>query len=175
MTESSGWREVLDRQLIWDGLLRYTRGADRLDRDLFVSAFHPDAVIDTGTFKGNPKEYADFVLSVHREQQAATYHSMSNFWCEIAGDTAYTETYVTYYAVNRQGETDMFNLGRYIDQFEKRDGNWAIVARVVPTDASIDLAKSDRPPKEVGSESMAQSTRDKADPSYRRPLHVPGR
>ena len=44
----------LDRQDIIDCLTRFSRGMDRFDRDLFLSAFHPDAVIAAGDFVGGP-------------------------------------------------------------------------------------------------------------------------
>ena len=36
-------QHLLDRQDITDCLTRFSRGMDRFDRDLFLSAFHPDA------------------------------------------------------------------------------------------------------------------------------------
>ena len=40
---------LLDRQDILDCLTRFSRGIDRFDKALFLSAFHPDAVIAAGT------------------------------------------------------------------------------------------------------------------------------
>ena len=37
-------RELKDRQEIYDCIMRYCRGIDRLDRDMLLSAYHPDAV-----------------------------------------------------------------------------------------------------------------------------------
>ena len=33
--------ELMDRQRIWECMLRYARGMDRLDVDLVLSAYHP--------------------------------------------------------------------------------------------------------------------------------------
>ena len=41
-------QELIDRQRIYECLLRYTRGMDRLDRELVLSAYHDDAVEDHG-------------------------------------------------------------------------------------------------------------------------------
>ena len=42
--------QLLDRQEILDCLLRFCRGMDRFDRELFLSAFHSDAIIAAGEF-----------------------------------------------------------------------------------------------------------------------------
>ena len=39
---------LLDRQDILDCLIRFSRGMDRFDRKIFLSAFHPDATIAAG-------------------------------------------------------------------------------------------------------------------------------
>jgi hypothetical protein len=44
--------QLLDRQDILDFLIRFSRGMDRFDRDIFLSAFHPDATIAAGEFVG---------------------------------------------------------------------------------------------------------------------------
>jgi hypothetical protein len=41
---------LADRQDILDCLTRFSRGMDRFDRELFLSAFHPDATIAAGVF-----------------------------------------------------------------------------------------------------------------------------
>lgn len=43
---------LLDRQEITDCLTRFSRGIDRFDKPLFLSAFHTDAVIAAGDFVG---------------------------------------------------------------------------------------------------------------------------
>src|SRR3569833_1173285 len=40
---------------IHDASMRYARGCDRRDDELILSAFHADAVIDYGVFKGGPR------------------------------------------------------------------------------------------------------------------------
>ena len=46
---------LIDRQDILDCLTRFSRGMDRFDRELFLSAFHPDAFIAAGDFVGGPE------------------------------------------------------------------------------------------------------------------------
>lgn len=165
--------EIIDRQRIWDCLLRYTRGVDRLDRDLALACFHADAMIDQGAFKGDREAFVDWVIGVHRDQQVLTQHIMANHSCEIAGDEAHAETYVTYYGVN-PGGTDAFAVGRYVDRLERRDGHWGVTDRVCMTEGATDLVRNQvvarfAPPPG----SVARTARDRSDPSYHRPLVVP--
>lgn len=166
-------KELMHRQRIWDALLRYTRGVDRLDRELMLLAFHKDARIDQGTFKGGRDELADWVLTYHTDNQLLTQHLMTNHFCELEGDVAHTETHVVYYGTNPESP-DAFAIGRYIDRLEQRGHVWAIADRVVTTEATTDFTKNDllakfTPP----STSLAKPTRDRSDPSYLRPLIIP--
>ena len=40
--------------------MRFSRGIDRFDRALMLSAFHPDAIDDHGEFVGTPEQLFDF-------------------------------------------------------------------------------------------------------------------
>jgi len=162
---------LIARQKIWECLLAYTRGLDRLDKELLVSGFHSDAIIDQGSFKGSREEFADWVMGVHREHQSMTQHTMTNFCCEIIGDKAFSEAYVTYYGVNINGETDTFAVGRYIDELELREGRWGIIERVCVTEAATNIDKTQLGGPLIAG-SIAISTRNKADPSYNRPLGI---
>ena len=167
-------RELVDRQRIWESLLRYTRGVDRLDRELMLSAFHEDAVIDQGSFKGTREALADWVLNYHRENQRFTQHLMTNHGCEISGDTAHAETHVVYFGTN-PADSEAFAVGRYIDRLERRTSGWAITHRVCTTEGATDLVKNDLLEQmQPRPGSLAIPTRDKADPSYLRPLVIPG-
>lgn len=170
-------RELLDRQKIWNALICYTRGVDRLDRELMLRAFHPDALIDQGTFKGNREELADWVLTYHQQNQRLTQHLMTNHYCDLDDKVAHAETHVVYYGTNPEDNpegTDAFAVGRYIDRLECRDGDWAIAARVCTTEGSANLTKNALLQKFViPPESLAKPSRDPADPSYLRPLIIP--
>src|ERR1700761_1759937 len=45
-------RALLDKQVIWEVMLRYCRGIDHRDHDLVRSTYHPDAYDDHGSFVG---------------------------------------------------------------------------------------------------------------------------
>lgn len=166
-------RELLDRQRIWEALLCYTRGVDRLDRALMLSAFHEDAVIDQGSFKGTREALADWVLEYHRQNQLFTQHLMTNHSCEIDGDSAHAETHVVYFGTN-PADAEAFAVGRYIDRLERRATGWGIAQRVCTTEGATDLVKNDLLQQmQPRPGSLAIPRRDKADPSYLRPLVIP--
>ncbi|MET0178983.1 MAG: nuclear transport factor 2 family protein [Novosphingobium sp.] len=161
---------LLDRQDITDCLRRFSRGMDRFDRALFLSAFHPDAVIAAGPFVGSPADCYDWAVPMHEAGQVATHHNLLNVTCEIDGDVAHTETYYLFAARNRDASNWLAG-GRYIDRLERRADQWRIALRtniiewagVVPT---MDIPYADVPDILAN----GASSRDRNDPSYHRPL-----
>jgi len=134
---------LTDRQQISDTLQRYIRGIDRHDKDLARSAFWPEARINLGTPSGRD-EYVD-----HEEAALAGYaahqHHITGQTVEIDGNTAHVESYVFFIAVPRDRSKDtegpaspgrakvsektQLGSGRYIERWEKRDGEWKILVR----------------------------------------------
>lgn len=162
--------ELLDRQDIMDCLTRFSRGLDRFDREIFLSAFHPDAVIAAGAFVGGPVDLYDWSSDMHEQGQVATHHGMLNHTCELDGDTAHTETYFLFAARNRD-ETNWVAGGRYLDRLERRDGAWRIALRTNVIEWSGMLPTMPIPFSEVPDIHVnGAPARSKADPSYLRPL-----
>ncbi len=163
-------RAMLDRQDILDCLVRFCRGIDRFDRELFLSAFHDDAVISAGDFVGGPVNLYDWAREIHEHAQSATQHNLLNHTCDIDGDVAHTETYYLFVGRNRD-ETNWTAGGRYIDRLEQRDGAWRIALRtnavewsgMVPT---MDIPFADVPDIHLN----GTPSRSAEDPSYLRPL-----
>jgi hypothetical protein len=172
--------ELLDRQDILDCLTRWCRSMDRFDRELFLSAFHPDATIAAGDFVGGPVALYDWASNMHEQWQAGTQHDVLNHSCETDGDVAHAETYYLYVARNRD-ESLMLAGGRYIDRLERREGAWKIALR-----CNVIEWASHAPPAAVpfadvpGIQLNGAASRSKEDISYRRPLtnlrppHIPG-
>ena len=82
---------LLERQDILDCLVRFSRGMDRFDRALFLSAFHADAIIAAGEFVGGPQDLYDWASRLHEQGQSATHHNLLNHSCDIDGDVAHAE------------------------------------------------------------------------------------
>ena len=161
---------LLDRQDIQDCLTRFSRGMDRFDREVFLSAFHQDAVMAAGPFVGSPAECYDWASVLHEQGQIATHHNLLNVTCEIDGDMAHTETYYLFVGRNRD-ESNWIAGGRYIDRLERRHGEWKIALRtnaiewsgMVPT---MGIPFADVPDIYLN----GAPSRSKDDPSYQRPL-----
>ena len=76
-------RALQDRQDIYDCIMRYSRGVDRLDRDLLLSVYHPDAVDDHGMFVGGPEQFADWALAMHQSTHLSQQHCIFNHSCDL--------------------------------------------------------------------------------------------
>lgn len=179
-SDQQALRQLIDRQAILDGLHRYTRGVDRLDRDLLLSAYHPDAIDDHGLFVGTATAFADWALPHHRDNQRVTHHLILNHSCDLDGASAHTETYCVYIGVNNDGSIDVIG-NRYIDRFERRDGIWAIALRVCAVEWVSSLPGEDSISPQMlqavaALKANAKTARDNSDVSYQRPLQLaPGR
>jgi hypothetical protein len=162
--------QLLDRQDILDCLTRFSRGMDRFDRALFLSAFHRDAVIAAGSFVGDPEALYAWASGMHEQGQIATHHNLLNHSCEIDGDVAHAETYYLFAARNRD-ETNWLAGGRYLDRLERRDGAWRIMLRTNAIEWSGMLPSTPIPFSDVPDLHLnGAPARSQEDPSYRRPL-----
>ena len=120
---------------IRDVCLRYCRGIDRRQFDLVRSCYHPDALDEHGDFLGTVEE---FIAHAERSLQrfTSTVHLLGNILVEVAddGDHARSEAYAVAShrlpATNSRAERDHVVGLRYIDDFERRDGNWRIADRI---------------------------------------------
>lgn len=165
--------ELLDRQDIFDAIKRVSRGIDRFDRELFLSGYHPDAIIDAGELVNTPDVVYENGRALHEAGQSATLHMLTNHTCEIDGDVAHTETYWLYTGRNRDG-TNWVAAGRYADRLERRNGEWRIAFRQTLIEWSGTIPATTSPLFELAPDSDAHlngaPSRSKDDPTYRRPL-----
>ena len=164
-------RALMDRQEIHEIVMRYCRAVDRLDRELLLSCYHPDAINDHGIFLGSPEALADWVFPWSRDSQIATQHCITNHFCDVEGDVAHAESYYHCADMNRQGPPLLLCGGRYIDRFERRKGKWGIVARVHRMEWWGTPGEM-KAPEKVDSSPQHDVARDRSDPSYERPLSI---
>jgi hypothetical protein len=134
MTELAELREAVSelqtRQAIQDVYARYGRAIDRLDEELYRSAFWPEAEIKYGTLEPlTPNEHWG-ELQGHEQVLVAWGHLLTNQAIEIENAMAHVETYVTTLSVPRDRRDDaLFLAGRYVDRVDRRDAEWRIAVR----------------------------------------------
>ena len=164
---------LLDKQSIRELLATYCRAVDRLDRELLLTVYHPDAIDDHGIFTGCAEGFADWAFAHHTNSHYATQHIITNHLCEIEGDTAHSETYWTFAAMNKAGAPLSLSGGRYVDRFERRDGRWAIALRKSVCDWYGAPGASALPDNlRAALNGAGTVSRDHGDLSYERPLTI---
>lgn len=169
LTREEKIQNLLDRQDILDCINRYTRALDRHDDELLASVFHTDAIDNHGEWIGGRDEFVQWANYVCHNHLNAHMHHVTSHTCELDGDTANTETYVLYIHRYKDGKVVQMAGGRYVDRFEKRDGEWKIAMRRLIMDFRV-LADGSIFGEWDGYE---KGTQDKSDFSYRRPLELP--
>ena len=166
-------QEVYDKLKIREVVTNYCRGVDRMDRDLLMSVYHPDAIDDHGFFVGGREDFWNWVQHYHCNAQIAHQHIITNHTCELDGDTAHTETYWMMAGMDAKDGTLTLGGGRYIDRMERRDGEWRIAARKCVADWGGVPTASKVPPEFMGMlRESGVVARDRSDSSYERPLTV---
>jgi ketosteroid isomerase-like protein len=133
-------KRIEDRHAIYDVIVRYCRGVDRSDVALVEAAFHDDA-IDNHFGVVLPFREAIGTLKSARNGTGSTskttsMHNIGNVLIELDGDVASCETYVTVVVriPHEGGIIDWTHAGRYVDRFERRNGEWRIAHRTVVYD-----------------------------------------
>lgn len=155
---------ICARRQIRDALARNARGVDRLDREMLLSSYHPGALDNHGAYNGSAAGFADWVFERHPGKILACTHLLGSSSIRLGGAAAHCETYNSvFYRVPADGGgfTDMWAYGRYVDRFERREGEWRIAERLV-------VFEKDRLDRVAAASAPAgpQGRRDRDDPSY---------
>jgi hypothetical protein len=146
-------------QAITDVMHRYCRSMDRIDAPLGYTVWHEDGIADYGkVFTGGGHEFIDWVCDFHRTL-LSHHHQVGNALIAVDGDRAGSESYVTVDLLRAEGKRRILRTGRgrYIDDWSRRGGRWAIDRRrfvlnfVDEREVHID---------------MGWGSRDSSDPSY---------
>jgi len=160
-------RDAADERAIKHVLTRYTRAIDRFDMELLRTVYHADAYDDHGGYKGDVEGFIVFLNEVLPRFEG-TQHFLGNMHVELDGEVAHTETYCQAWhriaGVDGGPDHDSVAGLRYIDRFERRDGEWRIAKRQIV----IDWQRDD--PVVGGSGERSPETqygrRDREDPAY---------
>ncbi len=132
--------ELEARTAIEDCLKRFARAVDRQDWSLARTLYHEGAFDDHGFFKGPPDALLAHIATLHAHQDHSMHFNTNVLIEFLAKDRAFVETYVLVLQRYRAGAPNapagsegLRNLAsaRYLDRFEKRDGEWRVAHRTV--------------------------------------------
>lgn len=136
---------LADRDAIEATLDRYIRGLDRLDAPTYLSAWAEDGEV---SLYGEEVHHGHDALAqyiVHEKQERVTaqqrgegfvqFHQLYNQRIEFTGpDTAEHRAYWTATRRDTKGHIEVAFIGRLVDQFVQRDGEWLLQRREVLSD-----------------------------------------
>ncbi len=168
----SAVQHLLDRQAILDVIVRESRGRDRHDTEVTASCYWPEGADEHGPVPFPATEYPEIANKGHAGAFSVNQHNLANHICEIDGDTAYCESYVVGTLLSLDGLTCTMAAGRYMDQLEKRGGEWRILWRRSTVEIAMqgDASWLHSPPVK----GFLKGTRDRSDVSYQRPFEIGG-
>jgi hypothetical protein len=155
--------EAADKIEIQQVLTRYCRGMDRLDTEMIASIYHEDAFDHHGPFDKPGRELAPELIEMVRSTTEVAFHLLTNVSIDLAGDTAWVESYVTTIAVHAETYDDIG--ARFADRFERRNGAWKIAERTMILEFSRSMPRGEDSPMLA---MFNRGTRDRTDPSYAR-------
>ncbi len=159
------------KEAIRNQIYNYSRGLDRMDKELALQVWHADGTADYGGKVTTGAEFVEGAFRMHSTILSHTHHMIDTI-IKVNGDKAVSETYANsslVYPLNEQlvqgvmvrpkGMSVSLIRGRYADRWSKRDGHWAIDHRVYVEDF--------RTVQELpGMTRLGRGTRDRTDPSY---------
>lgn len=132
--------DMLAKDALRDLAMRYCRAIDRRDPDLLRSVYHDDAIDDHGVV------FCDSAATFIAKQGeimapfALTAHYICNMGWRLDGDRADGELYfLAYHRVDQPVVRHILVTGRYLDNYERRDGDWKIAHRRLVWDSFITL------------------------------------
>jgi hypothetical protein len=161
-------RYLKDRQDILDCIVRESRARDRQDSGQIASCWWPEGVDEHGAYIHRMPDYPERANAGHRTQFHMTSHNITNHLCEIDGDTAYCETYVIGGLRWLHGKSTSVAFGRYLDQLEKRNGEWRMLVRRCTLEMTVDGDPSWLQAEAI--KGFLKPKWSKDDPSYERPI-----
>ena len=166
--DSKQIQALWDHQQIQQVMARYCRAIDRLDKELLKTVYWPDAVDNHGIFNGNAWEFAEYIIPMLQGMRC-TMHQTSNMVIELQGDLAAVETYVNAYHLadgENGAQHDFVVGGRYVDRFERRNGEWRIARRTFVMDWNQNLTATVLWDGPLYGKLEVRGRRDRSDLSY---------
>jgi hypothetical protein len=160
---SADVRRLVDNLELRELTARWCRGVDRADEELIRACYHSDGTDDHGDWRGTGSQFATYIVDLIRKR-GQYHHCLGSQLFEIDGDVALGESYFVFHCLPPEG-SPMYSWGRYVDRFERRNGEWRISSRTVVTDWMGTIVATN----EIRAENrgFVTSTLDASDPVYR--------
>ncbi|NUB45018.1 nuclear transport factor 2 family protein [Fertoebacter nigrum] len=142
MTESDNLLLAIlrDEREIVRVIQTYARGSDRKDFAMMRSAYHDGAIDNHGPVNGDVDDFLRW-SSGRQDHVASSLHLLGSPVIDIAGDVAVAETCCLLYHWISAGTGNpplpahtVTMACRYVDRFERRQGQWKIAHRTVAYD-----------------------------------------
>ena len=128
-------RMILDKEAIREKIFLYARGVDRKDHDLLDGVYWPEATDDHIAYRGDVAGFKAWLNEFAGEM--LTTHFIGNIAIDLLGPTeAFSEAHVIGFHEypGEDGREDLVVGGRYLDRWEKRNGEWRLVDRIATAD-----------------------------------------
>jgi hypothetical protein len=160
--------ELIAKQAITEVVYRYCRGVDRSDRDLVRDCYWPEATDEHGSFQGTRDEYLEWLFGRMLPRFTWSQHFIGNVLIDqldLDSGWAKCESYgqSRHHRPSDVPEHNLISGFRYVDDFERRDGEWRIARRICPLEwVRVDDHSLffESPP------THRRGTRDRLDPVY---------
>ena len=121
-------QQLIDHFDIREVIEAYVHACDRADAAALAEVYFDDSWDDHGPFKCNGKQFAVDCTNSLIENWSMCGHLLGQSRIKVTGDSAGAETYLYSTLTREDGDRTMLDtfVGRYIDQFERVDGQWRI-------------------------------------------------
>lgn len=139
--DDAALHELREREALEDVLRRYSAGIFHKDSELIASCFTPDVHGEYHVARLPWSDGRDYIVNITKLTHALKFGMQTRGQClfDIQGDRAATELYTIVYQLPEvNGKVvQVLNANRYLDHFEKRDGQWLITDRVHAYDWTV--------------------------------------
>jgi hypothetical protein len=162
---------LLAKEEIRQQIYNYSRGLDRMDKDLALQVWHPDGTADYGGQIVNGRALIEGIFQGLAHNVAHAHHMVDTI-ITVDGNKAVSETYANSslviplaehsaqgVRVDSGGVSVSLIRGRYADRWSKRDGDWALDHR-----AYIEDFRTVQ--KVPGAPQLGRGTQGRSDLSY---------
>jgi len=122
---------LIDHFDIREVIEAYVDGCDRCDKAAVRDVYHPDSWDNHGPLDMCGPDFADACVQSLIDNWSTCNHLLGQSRIRVSGDEAGVQTYFHASLTREADGVTMLDqmVGRYIDKFERRDGQWRIKDR----------------------------------------------